>query len=105
MGLGLGFRAVLDYGGTGSGYIDKKYKPAGKTGTSQSFIDTDGDGKIDKETVSNTFAGYAPFDDPRVTFTVVSPDIYYDDARSNHQTLVNMRISKRVSQKYFELYP
>ena len=101
----LGFQAVLDYGGTGSGYIDKKYKPAGKTGTSQSFIDTDGDGKIDKETVTNTFAGYAPYDDPRVTFTVVSPDTYYYDTNSNYQTLVNMRISKRVSQKYFELYP
>lgn len=101
----LGFQAVLDYGGTGSGYIDKKYKPAGKTGTSQSFIDTDGDGIIDKATVTNTFAGYAPYDDPKVTFTVVSPDTYHYDNNSTYQTLVNMRISKRVSQKYFELYP
>lgn len=99
----LGFKEVLNYGGTGSGYINKIYKPAGKTGTSQSFIDTNNDGAIDTATVTNTFAGYAPYDDPRVTFTVVSPDTY--NYASDYQTYVNMRISKRVSDKYFELYP
>ena len=97
-----GFKSVLDYGGTGSGYIDKKYKPAGKTGTSQSFVDTDLDGNVDTETVSNTFIAYAPYDDPIVTFTVVSPDVY--DYGSNIQSYVNKRISKRISEKYFEFY-
>ena len=101
----LGFQAVLEYGGTGSGYIDKKYKPAGKTGTSQSFIDTDGDGKIDTETITNTFVGYAPYDNPKVTFTVVSPDVSHYGNNSTYQTYVNKRISNRISQKYFELYP
>lgn len=101
----LGFQAVLEYGGTGSGYIDKQYKPAGKTGTSQSFIDTDGDGIIDKETVTTTFVGYAPYDDPKVTFTVVSPDVYHYDNNSTYQTMVTKRIANRISQKYFELYP
>lgn len=100
----LGFKAVMEYGGTGSGYIDLKYKPAGKTGTSQSFVDTDGDGNIDTETVTNTFAGYAPYDDPKVTFTVISPDIYNYANNSTYQTTVNKRITQRVSQKYFELY-
>lgn len=99
----LGFIEVLKSGGTGSGYINKSYKPAGKTGTSQSFIDTDFDGIIDTPTVSNTFVGYAPYDDAKVTFTVVSPDTY--NYGSDYQTYVNMRISKRVSDKYFELYP
>ena len=100
----LGFRSVLEYGGTGSGFIDMTYKPAGKTGTSQSFIDTDGDGVIDKETVTTTFAAYAPYDNPKVTFTVISPDIYHYDNNSSYQTLVNMRISQEVSKKFFELY-
>lgn len=98
-----GFKAVLEYGGTGSGYIDKKYKPAGKTGTSQSFVDTDNDGKVDTETVSNTFVAYAPYDNPVVTFTVISPDVY--DYGSSIQSYVNKRISKRISEKYFEIYP
>ncbi len=101
----LGFQEVMKYGGTGSGFINLDYNPAGKTGTSQSFIDTDGNGVIDKETISMTFAGYAPADNPRVTFTVISPNIYHYDNGSSYQSFVNRRISKRVSDVYFTLYP
>lgn len=99
-----GFKAVMEYGGTGSGYVSLEYKPAGKTGTSQSFIDTNGDGVIDKETISNTFAAYAPYDNPVVSFTVVSPDIYHYDNGSSTRSYVNMRIAKEVSKKFFEIY-
>ena len=99
-----GFIAVMKYGGTGSGYVNLDYKPAGKTGTSQSFVDTDLDGKIDKETITNTFAAYAPYDDPQVTFTVVSPDVSNYDNNSTYQTYVNRKIAKKVSDKYFEMY-
>ena len=97
-----GFKRVMMIGGTGSGYIDLKHNPAGKTGTSQSFIDTNDDGLVDTETVSNTFVGYAPYDNPKVTFTVVSPDTY--NYGSEYQSYVNRKISKRISEKYFELY-
>lgn len=100
----LGFKMVMEYGGTGSGYIDHSFNPAGKTGTSQSFVDSDLDGNIDKETITNTFAAYVPYDNPVVTFTVISPDIYYSETNSSYQTNVNKRISKQVSQKYFDLY-
>ncbi len=96
-----GFKMVLEYGGTGSGYINHEYHPAGKTGTSQSFVDSDNDGNIDKETITNTFAGYFPYEDPVVTFTVISPDIYYNEYGSTYQSNVNKRISKRVSDLYF----
>ncbi|MBR1717821.1 MAG: penicillin-binding protein 2 [Bacilli bacterium] len=95
-----GFKMVMH--GTGAGYINLKYDPAGKTGTSQSFIDTDNNGLIDKETVSNTFVGFAPFNNPVVTFTVVSPDTY--DYSSSFESYVNRRISRRISEKYFEIY-
>lgn len=97
-----GFKEVLEYGGTGSGYIDRTYLPAGKTGTSQSFVDTNGDNIIDTETISATFAGYAPYDNPSVAFVVVSPDIAPAD--STYQSSVNKRISNQISKKYFELY-
>ena len=99
----LGFRKVLD-SGTGYGYIDLAYKPAGKTGTSESFIDTDNDGVVDTETLTNTFVAYAPYDNPRVSFTVISPDIYYDENGSTYQSNVNKRIVSRVSKKYFDFY-
>ena len=99
-----GFRTVLDYGGTGAGYIDFYYKAAGKTGTAQSFLDTDGDGKIDTATTTATFAAYAPYDDPEVVFTVISPDVSPEEVSYDAMSKVNMRISQKVSKKYFEIY-
>ncbi len=55
-----GFYAVVNRSdGYGRGYMNTAYSPAGKTGTSQSFIDTDNDGVIDKETITSNFIGYA----------------------------------------------
>lgn len=99
-----GFKQVLAPGGTGSGYIDYNYKPSGKTGTAQSFLDTDKDGKIDTATTTATFSAYAPYDNPEVVFTVISPDVAPEEVPYNNMSRVNMRISQKVSQKYFEIY-
>lgn len=98
-----GFREVLT-GGTGYGYIEQRFNPAGKTGTSQSFVDTDSDGKIDKETLTNTFIAYAPYDNPRVTFTIISPDYTHYYNGNSYGSTVNKRISDEVSKKFFEIY-
>lgn len=100
----LGFKAVMEYGGTGSGYISHSYNPAGKTGTSQALIDTDGDGVVDTETLTNTFSAYAPYDNPVVTFTVISPNIFASEHGSTTRSSVNIRIAKEVSKKFFEIY-
>lgn len=97
-----GFEAVMNYG-TGYGYIDLSYKPAGKTGTSQSFIDTDEDGVVDKETITTTFVAYAPSDNPKVTFTIISPDVSHSEGISTYQSSVNKRLATSISKKYFEI--
>jgi cell division protein FtsI/penicillin-binding protein 2 len=98
-----GFKAVMtDI--LGYNYMGSAPKPAGKTGTSQSFIDTNGDGIVDKETISNTFAGYAPYDNPKMAIVVVSPDVSYPGSNSSYRALVNKRITSRVSNKFFEIY-
>ena len=99
-----GFKQVLGPGGTGNNYIDESHNPAGKTGTSQSFIDTDKDGVIDTETITTNFVGYAPSDNPTVSFAVISPDVATSDAEENQISKVNKRITQKVSQKYFEIY-
>ncbi len=99
----LGFREVIA-GGTGYGYIDSSFNAAGKTGTSQSFIDSDSDGKIDLETLTNTFVAYAPYDNPIVTFTVISPDYTHYYNGNSYASSVNKRISYEVSKKFFEIY-
>ncbi len=93
-----GFYAVINSnGGYGRGYMDTKYSPSGKTGTSQSFIDT--------ETITSNFIGYAPKDNPKMSITVVSPNSSMPNTSSNYASLVTMRISKRVTDLYFSLYP
>ena len=99
-----GFKQVLAPGGTGSGYVDYSHNPAGKTGTAQSFLDTDGDGVIDTATTTATFSAYAPYDNPEVVFTVISPDVAPEEVPYNNMSRVNTRISQKVSEKYFEIY-
>ena len=97
-----GFRAVVSYG-LGTSYMgDYQSIGAGKTGTSQSFIDTNGDGKVDTETISTSFVGYAPYDDPKVSIVVISPDVADADAKTT--STINMRLSSEIVNKYFEIY-
>jgi cell division protein FtsI/penicillin-binding protein 2 len=99
-----GFIAVMDFG-YGKNVMGNSPNPAGKTGTSESFIDTDGDGKIDTETTSNAFVGYAPSNNPKMSITVTSPDVEDPNTNISHRTYMNRRIAKNISNKFFELYP
>ena len=94
-----GFSSVV-HNGLGYGYMGYYTNSSGKTGTSQSFIDTDGDGKVDTETITSSFVGYSPSDNPKMSIVVVSPDISVPDSS---QSAVTKRISAQVVNKFFEL--
>lgn len=96
-----GFSAVVTRG-LGYGYMGSYTNSAGKTGTSQSFIDTDGDGRVDTETITSSFVGYSPSDNPKMSIVVVSPDISVPDSS---QSMVTKRISAQIVNKFFELNP
>lgn len=100
-----GFIAVLNSpGGYGVGYMNPDMKPAGKTGTSQSFIDTDNDGRIDTETITSSFIGYAPYDNPKMSIIVTSPDSSHPNSNTDHASLVTYRITREITAKYSEMY-
>lgn len=94
-----GFSAVVQ-NGLGYGYMGYYTNSAGKTGTSQSFIDTDGDNKVDTETITTSFVGYSPSDNPKMSIVVVSPDAGIPDVA---QSGVTKRISSQIVNKFFEL--
>jgi len=94
----LGLKMVMERGGTGSGYINLSYNPIGKTGTAQSFIDTNMDGKIDTETVSTAFVGVAE----GVTFVVLSPNV--SSRKTSFTSKVNKRITKDITDLVFLKY-
>ena len=97
-----GFRAVVSYG-LGTTYMGNYQSiGAGKTGTSQSFIDTDGNGKIDTETITTSFIGYAPYDNPKMSIVVISPDVA--EANTDTTSAINKRLSSKIVNKYFEIY-
>lgn len=95
-----GFHAVMS--ALGSGYMGNYTNSAGKTGTSQSFLDTDNDGVIDTETITQTFGGYAPYDNPQMSMVVISPDISHNQNGSNYNSSVNKRISSQVANKFLK---
>ena len=97
-----GFRAVVAYG-LGTTYMgDYQSIGAGKTGTSQSFLDTDNDGKVDTGTISTSYVGYAPYEDPRMSIVVISPDVA--TANADTTSSINKRLSSQIVNKYFEIY-
>ena len=99
-----GFHAVMEPGGYGNGYISGWYRPNGKTGTSQSFIDTSGDGVIDTETITSSFIGYFPREAPKVSIVVTSPDSSHPNSSINYASQVTYRITGQVANAYVARY-
>ena len=100
-----GFYAVMHMsGGYGRGYINDRMDAAGKTGTSQSFIDTNNDGIIDTETITSSFIGYAPYNNPKVAFIVTSPNSSHANSGSDFTSLVNYRLTRAITDKYYDMY-
>lgn len=97
-----GFKMVMS-SGTGIGYMDKAPSPAGKTGTSESFIDLDGDGVIDAESISNNFVGYAPSTNPVMSLTASFPDIQNPNS-GDYKSYANQIIVSRATEIFFDLY-
>ncbi|WP_235845780.1 peptidoglycan D,D-transpeptidase FtsI family protein [Neobacillus novalis] len=81
--------------GTARGYFkDEPYNAAGKTGTSESY-------KNGVKTWNLSFAGYAPFDNPKIAIAVIVPNAYRDGYAQPHSA-ANI-ISQRVFRAYFDL--
>ena len=98
-----GFMQVL-YLGTGYGYTNINYKPAGKTGTSESFYDYDNDGMNDVKTITSTYAMFAPYDSPKYTVVVVSPNVGHYNGKTNSMAYINRYLSNDITELIYEKY-
>ncbi len=98
-----GFKSVME-GSLGRGYMGDAPTPAGKTGTSESFYDSDGDGVVDKETYTKSFIGYAPYDDPLMSIIAISPHVSHKNGGTTYTSSVNKRIVSRICNIFFENY-
>mgnify|MGYP000006709839 FL=1 len=97
-----GFYEVMN-NGTGLGFMNKNLLPAGKTGTSESFIDTNNDGKIDTKTLTLTMAGFFPYDDPKVSLIVVCPNTSHNNGKNkDYIYYLTSKISRRITNIFNE---
>ena len=97
-----GFYEVMN-NGTGLGFMNRSLLPAGKTGTSESFIDTNNDGKIDTKTLTLTMAGFFPYDDPKVSLIVVCPNTSHNNGKNkDYIYYLTSKISRRITNIFNE---
>ncbi|QAS54179.1 peptidoglycan D,D-transpeptidase FtsI family protein [Halobacillus litoralis] len=103
-----GFRQVFQTNqGTASSVFSKQpyaqYRMAGKTGTAEvTQYKPDGNGgtTIIENLLNKTLVGYAPYDDPEIAFSIITP--YLGDQATSTFNVSN-NIGARIGQAYFEL--
>lgn len=97
-----GFRQVVTRG-TASRFADRAYNPAMKTGTAQVRVPVrSGERTNYVEGNNQTMVGYAPYDNPKVAFSVVVPQVKRDNAPGGDGQ-ISRRITGRILDTFFEL--
>lgn len=98
-----GVKLVLSEG-TGRIYVDKSINAAGKTGTSESFYDSNSDGTVDVATITSTFAGYFPSDNPKFSVVVITPNISHNNGSNDTMYYGASKITKDITNYLAENY-
>ena len=88
-------RLVLSEG-TGKFYVPKGLDFAGKTGTSESFLDSNNDGLVDTATITSTFTGFYPSEDPKYSIVVITPNISHKSGKTDTMYYGASKITKDI---------
>ena len=92
-----GLKAVTTYG-SGKHYVN--INAAGKTGTSESFYDSNHDGKIDTETISTNFVMYTPIKNPKYAISINSPNI--STPNSGYKYPINQNVIREITDNLYK---
>jgi len=87
------------HGGTASSYVNKSLNAVGKTGTSETFYDSNQDGVVDKEVINSTVIFYYPRENPTYSMAIVAPYLTDD---GNYTYPFTRNISQKMT-KYLQL--
>lgn len=90
-----GLRLVLSEG-TGKFYVPQGLNFAGKTGTSESFLDINNDNQVDVATISSTFAGFYPYDNPKYSLVVITPNVSHKEGKTDAFYFGASKITKDI---------
>lgn len=98
-----GFREVLR-SGLGKNFMGDVLSPSGKTGTSESFYDSNNDGMIDSPTLTNAFVGYYPSDNPKMSIAIFFPNLVDVNGTGDERSYANKRITRKIVELFSKLY-
>ena len=90
-----GMKLVLSEG-TGKFYVPQGLNFAGKTGTSESFLDTNNDEIVDTATISSTFTGFYPADNPKFSIVVITPNVSHRNGKTDAFYFGASKITKEL---------
>lgn len=90
-----GMRLVLSEG-TGTYYVPRGLDFAGKTGTSESFLDTNNDSLVDTATLSQTFTGFYPSHNPKYSLVVITPNVSHKNGQTQNFYYGASKITKDI---------
>ncbi len=83
--------------GTGRNYIKVSLNASGKTGTSETFVDSNNDGKFETESISTAFVAYFPSDKPEYSISITTPNISYINNRSGYIYPFNKTVIRKIT--------
>lgn len=89
--------SLVNKTGTGYYYTNHLFTSAGKTGTAETIY---GNGAV----INTSYVMYAPFDNPKFTLTIVSPNIKYQNNISSYKYPINAHVSKKVSELVYNYF-
>lgn len=91
-----GLKLVIS-NGTGIGYIDESKNASGKTGTSETFVDTNLDGKYETPSISTSFVSYLPSNNPQYAISITTPNISYINNNSTYVYPFNKLVIRKIT--------
>lgn len=97
-----GLRRVVT-NGTGRAYVDANLNVSAKTGTSETFVDSNNDGNYETESISTSFVAYMPSDNPVMAISITTPNISYVNSNSSYIYPFNKLVIKRITDNYYNL--
>ncbi len=89
--------------GTGRNYIDLSLNPSGKTGTSETFVDSNNDGRFETESISTAFVSYFPSDKPKYALSISTPNISYINNYSSYIYPFNKIVVRKITDAINQL--
>ena len=66
--------------------------------------DYDNDGVNDVKTITSTYAMFAPYNNPKYTVVVVSPNVSHYNGKTDSMAYINRYLSNDVTKLIFEKY-